>query len=72
MSRGRSRHQASRRRMYSTRQRELRERRLRDTNEEQPWLVDGVAAIEIEIEEGLDFESPTSWAVRLSGRASAA
>ena len=72
MSRGRSRHQASRRRMYSTRQRELRERRLRDTNDEQSWLVDGVAAIEIEIEEGLDFESPTSWAVRLSGRASAA
>ena len=72
MSRGRSRHQASRRRMYSTRQRELRERRLRDTIEEQPFLVDGVAAIEIEIEEGLDFESPTSWAVRLSGRASAA
>lgn len=72
MSRGRSRHQASRRRMYSTRQRELRERRLRDTNDEQPWLVDGVAAIEIEIEEGLDFESPTSWAVRLSGRANAA
>jgi hypothetical protein len=58
--------------MYSTRQRELRERRLRDTIEEQPFLVDGVAAIEIEIEEGLDFESPTSWAVRLSGRASAA
>ncbi|HEX9634607.1 MAG TPA: hypothetical protein VGB34_03870 [Candidatus Limnocylindria bacterium] len=72
MSRGRSRHQASRRRMYSTRQRELRERRLRDANEEQPFLVDGVAAIEIEIEEGLDFESPTSWAVRLAGRASAA
>lgn len=72
MSRGRSRHQASRRRMYSTRQRELRERRVHDTNEEQPWLVDGVAAIEIEIEEGLDFESPTSWAVRLTGRASAA
>lgn len=72
MSRGRSRHQASRRRMYSTRQRELRERRLHDTNDEQSWLVDGVAAIEIEIEEGLDFESPTSWAVRLSGRASAA
>jgi hypothetical protein len=72
MSRGRSRHQASRRRMYSTRQRELRERRARDTNEDQPLLVDGVAAIEIEVEEGLDFESPTSWAVRLSGRASAA
>ncbi|HTE65865.1 MAG TPA: hypothetical protein VK736_06365 [Candidatus Binatia bacterium] len=58
--------------MYSTRQRELRERRLRDANEELPLLADGVAAIEIEIEEGLDFESPTSWAVRLSGRASAA
>jgi len=72
MSRGRSRHQASRRRMYSTRQRELRERRARDMNEDQPLLVDGVAAIEIEVEEGLDFESPTSWAVRLSGRASAA
>jgi len=72
MSRGRSRHQASRRRMYSTRQRELRERRLRDAIDEQPLLADGVAAIEIEIEEGLDFESPTSWAVRLSGRASAA
>jgi hypothetical protein len=58
--------------MYSTRQRELRERRARDTYEDQPLLVDGVAAIEIEVEEGLDFESPTSWAVRLSGRASAA
>jgi hypothetical protein len=58
--------------MYSTRQRELRERRLRDAIDEQPLLADGVAAIEIEIEEGLDFESPTSWAVRLSGRASAA
>jgi len=72
MSRGRSRHQASRRRMYATRQRELRERRPSHPTDEQPWLVDGVAAIEIEIEEGLDFESPTSWAVRLSGRASAA
>jgi hypothetical protein len=72
MSRGRSRHQASRRRTYSTRQRGLRERRARDANEEQPLLVDGVAAIEIEVEEGLDFESPTSWAVRLSGRATAA
>jgi hypothetical protein len=64
--------------MYAPRQRELRERRLHDAPEahgaygELPWLADGVAAIEIEIEEGLDFESPTSWAVRLSGRASAA
>jgi len=71
MSRGRPRHQASRRRMYSTRQRELRERR-HEAPIEEPWQADGIAAIEIEIEEGLDFESPTSWAVRLSGRASAA
>ena len=70
MSRGRSRHQSSRRRMYSARQRELRERRVSATNEEQYWLSDHVAAIEIE--EGLDFESPTSWGVRVAGRASAA
>ena len=70
MSRGRSRHQSSRRRMYSARQRELRERRVSATNEEQYWLSDRVAAIEIE--EGLDFESPTSWGIRVPGRASAA
>lgn len=70
MSRGRSRHQASRRRMYSARQRELRERRVQAAHEEQHWLSDRVAAIEIE--EGLDFESPTSWSVRIAGRASAA
>ena len=70
MSRGRSRHQSSRRRMYSARQRELRERRVTAVNEEQYWLSDRVAAIEIE--EGLDFEAPTSWAVRIDGRASAA
>ncbi|HEX6140413.1 MAG TPA: hypothetical protein VF013_08145 [Candidatus Limnocylindria bacterium] len=69
MSRGRPRHQASRRRMYSTRQRELRERRLHDVRVEQYWLSDQVAAIEIE--EGLDFESPTSWAIRLPGRSAA-
>jgi hypothetical protein len=56
--------------MYSARQRELRERRVSATNEEQYWLSDRVAAIEIE--EGLDFESPTSWGVRVAGRASAA
>ncbi len=70
MSRGRARHQASRRRMYSARQRELRERRTIVVEEERHWLGDGVAAIEIE--EGLDFEAPTSWGVRLRDRASAA
>ena len=57
MSKGKSRHQASRRRMYSARQRELRERRLHAAREEQYWLSDQVAAFEIE--EGLDFEAPT-------------
>ena len=70
MSRGRPHHQASRRRMYSARQRELRERRVRDVDQQQYWLSDRVAAIEIE--ENLDFEAPTSWAVRTAGRASAA
>ena len=69
MSRGRPRHQASRRRLYSTRQREVRERRTQERASEQYWLSDQVAAIEIE--EGLDFESPTSWAVRLPGRSAA-
>ena len=70
MSRGRPRHQASRRRMYSARQREVRERKDRAAQEEEYWLSDRVTAIEIE--EGLDFESPTSWGVRPAGRANAA
>ena len=70
MSRGHSRHQSSRRRMYSARQRELRERRTRAAHEEQYWLSDRVAAIEIE--EGLDFESPTSWSIGVGDRATAA
>jgi hypothetical protein len=69
MSRGRPRHQASRRRLYSTRQREVRERRTHERDAEQYWLSEQVAAIEIE--EGLDFESPTSWSVRLPGRSAA-
>lgn len=70
MSRGRSRHQASRRRMYSVRQRELRERRARAAREDDFWLGEEVAAIEIE--EGLDFESPATLGIPLHGRASAA
>jgi hypothetical protein len=69
MSRGRSRHQASRRRLYSARQREVRERRARDLRQQEYWLSDQVAAIEIE--EGLDFESPTSWSSTASGRSAA-
>ena len=70
MSKGRSRHQASRRRMYSARQRELRERRMRAAHEERYWLSDEVAAIEIE--ESLDFESPVAFRIAARRRASAA
>lgn len=66
MSKGRSRHQASRRHMYSARQRDLRERRARAVSEERYWLSDQVAAIEIE--EGLDFEAPTTFTVTPSRR----
>ena len=70
VSKGRSRHQASRRRMYSARQRELRERRTRAVHEESYWLSEEVAAIEIE--ESLDFESPVAYGINQRRRASAA
>lgn len=70
MSKGRPRHQASRRRMYSARQRDLRERRTNAAREEQHWLGDQVAAIEVE--ENLDFEAPTSFTTVPGRRASAA
>ena len=70
MSKGRSRHQSSRRRMYSARQRELRERRMHAAREEEFWLSDQVAAIEVE--EGLDFEAPTTFGISLGRRATAA
>jgi hypothetical protein len=70
MSKGRSRHQASRRRMYSARQRDLKERRAHAAREEQYWLSDQVAAIEIE--ERLDFESPAAFPIAPRRRATAA
>ncbi|HEY6608537.1 MAG TPA: hypothetical protein VI277_05005 [Candidatus Limnocylindria bacterium] len=71
MSKGRPRHQANRRRMYSARQRDLRERRLHAASEQAYWLSDQVAAIEIE--EGLDFETrPAPLPVARRGRATAA
>ena len=69
MSRGKPRHQASRRRSYSARQRELRERRDHDHEGQQFWLSDQMIAFEIE--ESLDFEAPTSWGIRLPGRSAA-
>jgi hypothetical protein len=56
--------------MYSARQRELRERRVRAARDEEYWLGEDAAAFEIE--EGLEFEAPTSFEVQLRGRASAA
>jgi hypothetical protein len=56
--------------MYSARQRDLRERRLRAAREEDYWLSDQVAAIEIE--EGANFEAPTSFAISTRRRATAA
>ena len=47
MSKGRSRHQVSRRRMYAPRQRDQRERHVGAVREEQYWLSDQVAAAEI-------------------------
>ena len=68
MSRGRPRHQSSRRRMYSPRQRDVRERRLHQQ-------LDNVQANEqvaaAEAEDGLEFESPSGWGIGLSARASA-
>jgi len=56
--------------MYSARQRDLRERRTNAAREEQHWLSDQVAAIEVE--ESLDFEAPTTLTTVPSRRASAA
>ena len=69
MSRGKPRHQASRRRTYSARQRDVRERRDREVELPQAWPSDHMTAFEIE--ESLDFESPTSWGIRLPRRTAA-
>ncbi len=70
MSKGRPHHQASRRRMYSARQRDLRERRLHAARDEAYWISDQVVAFEVE--EGLDFEAPASMPTAQRRRASAA
>jgi hypothetical protein len=64
MSRGRSRHQASRRRMYSARQRDLRERRLHAARESEEPLADDLAAIEIEDANDVDVAVPMSMPLR--------
>jgi hypothetical protein len=68
MSRGRPRHQSSRRRSYSQRQREVRERQLRITIDARPFADEEAT----ERDSGGDLESMVPWHARLSGRASAA
>ena len=58
MSRGRSRHQASRRRMYSARQRDLRERRLHAFSAREEPAVDDMRAIEIDETADTDVALP--------------
>jgi len=69
MSRGRPRHQSSRRRMYSPRQRDVRERRIHERGDERR-MAERVASIDVD--EGVDYESPSAWGVQLGSRASAA
>jgi hypothetical protein len=64
MSRGRPRHHVSRRRAYSSRQREVRERRVRIERE-----PSGRDAIE---EEPVADEPQPAWTLRLQGRPAAA
>ena len=64
MSRGRSRHQASRRRMYSARQRDLRERRLHATRSREESVDDEITAIEIDATGDGDVAVPMSMPLR--------
>jgi len=68
MSRGRPRHQSSRRRSYSQRQREIRERQPRIMIDVRPFPPESA----VDRETGRDLESLAPWHARLSGRASAA
>lgn len=69
MSRGRPRHQGSRRRAYSVRQREVRERRLRLAHDDADWRVNVMTDDDPETSQEVD--QPV-WTLRLHGRASAA
>jgi hypothetical protein len=68
MSRGRPRHQSSRRRMYSPRQRDLRERRHQQVDEIR--TTDEVETADSD--ESVEFESVSGWGIQLSARAGAA
>ena len=70
MSRGRPHHQSSRRRSYSSRQRDLRERQMPDADD--AARVASGRLVAFEIEEPAEFESASPWPLQLAGRASAA
>lgn len=69
MSRGRPRHHGSRRRAYSGRQREVRERQVRVTRHDEDGVVDDHAVFDIE--PSTEAESQP-WLLRLQGRPTAA
>jgi len=69
MSRGRARHHGSRRRAYSGRQREVRERRVRAARQDADWLVGTLEAAELE--SAPDAAHP-AWSLQLQGRPVAA
>ena len=69
MSRGRPHHQSSRRRMYSGRQRDLRERRSHQ-EWDAPTGFDQDSALEAD--DAREPESSTSWSIQLNTRTSAA
>ena len=68
MSRGRTRHQGSRRRAYSVRQREVRERRSRAEREHEAWSYRGPVVAS----ESVEDEPAPAWTLRLQGRPAAA
>jgi len=69
VSRGRPRHQSSRRRMYSTRQRDLRERRSH-----QEWDAIGLTeqSATLDVDDSPEADAPAGWGMQLNARASAA
>ena len=70
MSRGRPHHQSSRRRAYTSRQREVRERHLRTTLDPD-WLRGGLTPTEVETEVAA-ADPPPAWGMPAPGRARAA
>ena len=69
MSRGRPRHHSSRRRAYSVRQREVRERRERSTRDVEAWMVESPSPADDEPEpSGIE----PIWAIGLRARPTAA